>query len=176
MATKMSDAAKLLRTNESKEMASLRCQLVELQAEGDDKTTLGKLHQQLMVLQLSEATALQKHQVYQEENLRLQAQVLQAQKLLDNQDEAARQHRADAQQEITYLRKTLQVRAAVVFCVKAGEGGEREGERERGREERERVWNMGTRYAKGEQANGRSGQEGTGGMRRIFFKKILNAR
>ena len=42
------------------EMSSLRHQLLDLQMQSDEKTVAGKLHHQIVTLEISEATALKK--------------------------------------------------------------------------------------------------------------------
>lgn len=109
MATKLSDISKLQRASETKEVKALRQQLLELQAGAQETASLGKLHQQLVALQLSEDAAVQKHAACSEENLKLQAQLLHLEKELEEKDEILQQHRSDAHSEISYLRKSLQV-------------------------------------------------------------------
>ena len=42
------------------ELSSLRHQLLDLQMQSDDKTVIGKLHHQIVTLQVSESAALKK--------------------------------------------------------------------------------------------------------------------
>ncbi len=44
------------------ELSSLRHQLLDLQTQSDEKTVIGKLHHQIVALQVSEATALKRQE------------------------------------------------------------------------------------------------------------------
>lgn len=60
VARQQSVAMEMWQKSRDLEMSSLRHQLLDLQMQSDDKTATGKLHHQIMTLQVSEATALKK--------------------------------------------------------------------------------------------------------------------
>jgi len=60
VARQQSVAMEMWQKSRDLEMSSLRHQLLDLQMQSDDKTATGKLHHQIMTLQVGEATALKK--------------------------------------------------------------------------------------------------------------------
>ena len=60
IARQQSVAMETWQTSHDIELSSLRHQLLDLQMQSDEKTVIGKLHHQLVTLQVSEASAMKK--------------------------------------------------------------------------------------------------------------------
>lgn len=60
VARQQSVAMEMWQKSRDLEMSSLRHQLLDLQMQSDEKTVAGKLHHQIVTLEISEATALKK--------------------------------------------------------------------------------------------------------------------
>ena len=58
-------AVEMIQTSHDLEMTSLRQQVFDLQGTSDEKAAMGRLHHQLLALQVSEATALKRVEVAQ---------------------------------------------------------------------------------------------------------------
>ena len=56
-------AMEMVQKSDDLEVRSLRHQLLDLQSGSDDRTTVGRLHHQLLALQVSEAKALKRQEV-----------------------------------------------------------------------------------------------------------------
>ncbi|KAJ3083752.1 hypothetical protein HK102_000920, partial [Quaeritorhiza haematococci] len=104
--TQAADLAYLQTTSE-KEKQMLRATIEELQMEGDEKLLIGKLHHHILVLQVSEATALRKLEGANEKCLKLEGRVVQLEKAVDDRDNTIYQMKLDNKTKATFLRKNI---------------------------------------------------------------------
>ncbi|XP_061435038.1 centrosomal protein of 290 kDa-like [Lethenteron reissneri] len=91
-----------------KEVESLRRQLSDLQCRSDEKTLLGTLHQHIMALQLSEATALRKLETARAKLSRAEAWGLRLEQQLDQREQTLIHARAEGHSRAGHLRRALQ--------------------------------------------------------------------
>ncbi|XP_078738391.1 centrosomal protein of 290 kDa isoform X3 [Lampetra fluviatilis] len=91
-----------------KEVESLRRQLSDLQCRSDEKTLLGTLHQHIMALQLSEATALRKLETVRAKLSRAEAWGLRLEQQLDQREQTLIHARAEGHSRAGHLRRALQ--------------------------------------------------------------------
>ncbi|XP_032834088.2 centrosomal protein of 290 kDa [Petromyzon marinus] len=91
-----------------KEVESLRRQLSDLQCRSDEKTLLGTLHQHIMALQLSEATALRKLDTVRAKLSRAEAWGLRLEQQLDQREQTLIHARAEGHSRAGHLRRALQ--------------------------------------------------------------------
>ncbi|GAB1607429.1 hypothetical protein Ahia01_001026400 [Argonauta hians] len=90
-----------------KEVASLRQQLLDIQSQTEEKTIIGKLHRQIVQLQVSEGTAMQKYENLLRKVSKLDAQILQLEQLLDLKNQAMFRSRSNSQNTIKQLKRSL---------------------------------------------------------------------
>ena len=74
----------------------------------DDKTEIGKLHRQIISLQISEATAIRKLQNSIQMNKKLETQLLRTEQKLDQERQESFYTKKEFTSKITYLRSTIQ--------------------------------------------------------------------
>ncbi|XP_062856826.1 centrosomal protein of 290 kDa [Trichomycterus rosablanca] len=90
-----------------KEVESLRRQVLDYQAQSDEKALIAKLHQHIVALQLSEAAAVSKLQTCTTRLHHLEAQRLRAEQQLDTQQQALWQARQEGRHRARHLRHAL---------------------------------------------------------------------
>lgn len=90
-----------------KEMLSLRQQLLDFQVQSDEKTIIGKLHRHIVLLQISEGTALRKLNETQKKVIKLEAQVLRIEQRLDDKNQTIFHNRTEAHSKATHLKRNL---------------------------------------------------------------------
>ncbi|GAA6084750.1 centrosomal protein of 290 kDa isoform X1 [Tachysurus ichikawai] len=81
-----------------KEVECLRKQVLDYQAQSDEKALIAKLHQHIVALQLSETTAVSRLELYTTRLRHLEAQRLRAEQQLDAQHQALWQARQEGRQ------------------------------------------------------------------------------
>ena len=91
----------------SAEVTSLRQQLLDFQAQSDEKTIIGKLHRHIVRLQVSEGIALRKLDDAVKKTYRLEAQLLRAEQRLDDKEQTIYHNRMEARSKTRYLRNTV---------------------------------------------------------------------
>ncbi|TPX68705.1 hypothetical protein SpCBS45565_g02947 [Spizellomyces sp. 'palustris'] len=94
-----------------KEKSILRAAVEELQMEGDEKLVIGKLHQHILTLQMSEATIVRKLEAAHANTLRLESTVVQKvyyqlEKSIDERDNIIFQLRLDQKSSMRLLQKS----------------------------------------------------------------------
>ncbi|XP_074654662.1 centrosomal protein of 290 kDa-like [Tubulanus polymorphus] len=104
MQAKALDAQQVSR---DKEVLSLRQQLLDIQAQSDEKTIIGKLHRQIVLLQVSEGTAVRKYEDAQKKIIKLEAQVLQREHKLDEKDQALFHNQVESRSKSKHLKRTI---------------------------------------------------------------------
>ncbi|XP_048867180.1 centrosomal protein of 290 kDa isoform X2 [Brienomyrus brachyistius] len=91
-----------------KELESLRRQVLDYQSQSDEKALVAKLHQHIVALQVSEATAVTKLEAMVLKIQKLEAQNLRAEQRLDEKERALYYARQEARNRVQHLRHTVQ--------------------------------------------------------------------
>lgn len=91
-----------------KEVTSLRQQLLDFQCQSDEKSVIGKLHRQLVQLQISEGTSVRKVQDNHKKILKLEAQLLRTERKVDEKDQTIYHNSQESRTKQRYLKSTLQ--------------------------------------------------------------------
>ncbi|XP_051978997.1 centrosomal protein of 290 kDa [Xyrauchen texanus] len=91
-----------------KEVESLRRQVLDYQAQSDEKALIAKLHQHIVAIQLSETTAISRLEAATVRLQKLEAQKLRAEQQLDAQQQALWHARQEGHQRARHLRHTIQ--------------------------------------------------------------------
>ncbi|XP_076776205.1 centrosomal protein of 290 kDa isoform X2 [Arvicanthis niloticus] len=91
-----------------KEVESLRMQLLDFQAQSDEKALIAKLHQHVVSLQISEATALGKLQSVTSKLQKMEAYNLRLEQKLDEKEQALYYARLEGRNRANHLRQTIQ--------------------------------------------------------------------
>ncbi|XP_026962939.1 centrosomal protein of 290 kDa isoform X3 [Sagmatias obliquidens] len=91
-----------------KEVESIRMQLLDYQAQSDEKALIAKLHQHVVSLQVSEATALGKLESVTSKLQKMEAHNLRLEQKLDEKEQALYSARLEGRNRATHLRQTIQ--------------------------------------------------------------------
>ncbi|TRZ00666.1 hypothetical protein DNTS_032011 [Danionella cerebrum] len=91
-----------------KEVESLRRQVMDYQAQSDEKALIAKLHQHIVALQLSETTAISRLEATNTRLQKLEAQKLRVEQQLDAQQQALWHARQEGHQRAKHLRQNIQ--------------------------------------------------------------------
>ncbi|XP_051740645.1 centrosomal protein of 290 kDa isoform X2 [Ctenopharyngodon idella] len=91
-----------------KEVESLRRQVLDYQAQSDEKALIAKLHQHIVALQLSETTAISRLEATTTRLQKLEAQKLRVEQQLDAQQQTLWHARQEGHQRARHLRQTIQ--------------------------------------------------------------------
>ncbi|XP_075863239.1 centrosomal protein of 290 kDa isoform X3 [Microcebus murinus] len=91
-----------------KEVESLRMQLLDYQAQSDEKALIAKLHQCIVSLQISEATALGKLESVTSKLKKVEAYNLRLEQKLDEKEQALYYARLEGRNRAKHLRQTIQ--------------------------------------------------------------------
>ncbi|XP_077066811.1 centrosomal protein of 290 kDa isoform X8 [Siphateles boraxobius] len=91
-----------------KEVESLRRQVLDYQAQSDEKALIAKLHQHIVALQLSETTAISRLEAANTRLKKLEAQKLRVEQQLDAQQQTLWHARQEGHQRARHLRHTIQ--------------------------------------------------------------------
>uniref|UniRef100_A0A8D1QTK9 Centrosomal protein 290 n=1 Tax=Sus scrofa TaxID=9823 RepID=A0A8D1QTK9_PIG len=91
-----------------KEVESIRMQLLDYQAQSDEKALIAKLHQHLVSLQVSEATALGKLESVTSKLQKIEAHNLRLEQKLDEKEQALYFARLEGRNRAKHLRQTIQ--------------------------------------------------------------------
>ncbi|XP_007449183.1 PREDICTED: centrosomal protein of 290 kDa [Lipotes vexillifer] len=91
-----------------KEVESIRMQLLDYQAQSDEKALIAKLHQHIVSLQVSEATALGKLESVTSKLQKMEAHNLRLEQKLDEKEQALYSARLEGRNRATHLRQTIQ--------------------------------------------------------------------
>ncbi|XP_030637377.1 centrosomal protein of 290 kDa [Chanos chanos] len=91
-----------------KEAEALRKQVLEYQAQSDEKALIAKLHQHIVALQLSETAAISKLEASAVQLRKLEAQKLRLEQQTDNLQQALWHSRQEGRQRARHLRQTIQ--------------------------------------------------------------------
>ncbi|XP_057342871.1 centrosomal protein of 290 kDa isoform X3 [Manis pentadactyla] len=91
-----------------KEVESIRMQLSDYQAQSDEKLLIAKLHQHIVSLQVSEATALGKLESVTSKLQKVEAYNLRLEQKLDEKEQALCYARSEGRNRAKHLRQTIQ--------------------------------------------------------------------
>ncbi|XP_073940179.1 centrosomal protein of 290 kDa isoform X3 [Castor canadensis] len=91
-----------------KEVESLRMQLLDYQAQSDEKALIAKLHQHIVSLQISEVTALGKLESVTSKLHKIEAYNLRIEQKLDEKEQALYYTRLEGRNRAKHLRQTIQ--------------------------------------------------------------------
>ncbi|XP_015426619.1 PREDICTED: centrosomal protein of 290 kDa isoform X2 [Myotis davidii] len=91
-----------------KEVESIRMQLLDYQAQSDEKALIAKLHQHLVSLQISEVTALGKLESVTSKLQKMEACNLRLEQKLDEKEQALYYARLEGRNRAKHLRQTIQ--------------------------------------------------------------------
>nr|KAF6367914.1 centrosomal protein 290 [Myotis myotis] len=91
-----------------KEVESIRMQLLDYQAQSDEKALIAKLHQHLVSLQISEVTALGKLESVTSKLQKMEAYNLRLEQKLDEKEQALYYARLEGRNRAKHLRQTIQ--------------------------------------------------------------------
>ncbi|XP_052399727.1 centrosomal protein of 290 kDa isoform X2 [Carassius gibelio] len=91
-----------------KEVESLRRQVLDYQAQSDEKALIAKLHQHIVALQLSETTAISQLEATKTRLQKCEAQKLRIEQQMDAQQQALWHARQEGHQRARHLRHTIQ--------------------------------------------------------------------
>nr|KAF6373221.1 centrosomal protein 290 [Pipistrellus kuhlii] len=91
-----------------KEVESIRTQLLDYQAQSDEKALIAKLHQHLVSLQISEVTALGKLESVTSKLQKTEAYNLRLEQKLDEKEQALYYARLEGRNRAKHLRQTIQ--------------------------------------------------------------------
>ncbi|KAG5845827.1 hypothetical protein ANANG_G00143310 [Anguilla anguilla] len=91
-----------------KEVEALRRQVLDYQAESDEKALVAKLHQHIVALQVSEATAVSRLEAAALKARQLEARLLRAEQRLDDKEQALYHARLEGRNRARHLRQTVQ--------------------------------------------------------------------
>ncbi|XP_014672525.1 PREDICTED: centrosomal protein of 290 kDa-like [Priapulus caudatus] len=107
IATFQRQATEAMQTSREKEVTSLRQQLLDIQVQSDEKTVIGKLHHQLVALQVSEGLAVRKLEKSTNQVSKLTAQILRLEQRLDEKDQRLFHLGQESRSKVAYLKVTL---------------------------------------------------------------------
>ncbi|XP_028934653.1 centrosomal protein of 290 kDa isoform X2 [Ornithorhynchus anatinus] len=91
-----------------KEVESLRMQVLDYQAQSDEKALIAKLHQHIVALQISEATAVGKLESITSKFQKMEAYNLRLEQKLDDKEQALYYARLEGRNRAKHLRQTIQ--------------------------------------------------------------------
>ncbi|XP_052609182.1 centrosomal protein of 290 kDa isoform X1 [Peromyscus californicus insignis] len=108
IAKRQVDFLNLQQQSREKEVESLRTQLLDYQAQSDEKALIAKLHQHLVSLQISEATALGKLETVTSKLQKMEAYSLRLEQKLDEKEQTLYYARLEGRNRAKHLRQTIQ--------------------------------------------------------------------
>ncbi|XP_077195096.1 centrosomal protein of 290 kDa isoform X2 [Paroedura picta] len=91
-----------------KEVQSLRMQILDFQAQSDEKALIAKLHQHIVALQISEATAMAKLEANTSKLQKMEIANLRLEQKLDDKEQALYYARLEGRNRAKHLRQTIQ--------------------------------------------------------------------
>ncbi|KAL1775080.1 centrosomal protein of 290 kDa [Sigmodon hispidus] len=108
IAKRQVDFLNLQQQSREKEVESLRMQLLDYQAQSDEKALIAKLHQHVVSLQISEATALVKLESVTSKLQKMEAYNLRLEQKLDEKEQTLYFARLEGRNRAKHLRQTIQ--------------------------------------------------------------------
>uniref|UniRef100_A0A8C0SQB0 Centrosomal protein 290 n=1 Tax=Canis lupus familiaris TaxID=9615 RepID=A0A8C0SQB0_CANLF len=108
IAKRQVEILKAQQQSREKEVESVRMQLLDYQAQSDEKALIAKLHQHIVSLQISEATALGKLESVTSKLQKTEACNLRLEQKLDEKEQALYYARLEGRNRAKHLRQTIQ--------------------------------------------------------------------
>uniref|UniRef100_A0A670IPR0 Centrosomal protein 290 n=1 Tax=Podarcis muralis TaxID=64176 RepID=A0A670IPR0_PODMU len=102
------DALENRQQSREKEVESLRMQILDFQAQSDEKTLVAKLHQHIVALQVSEATAVAKLEAAISKLQKMEVANMRLEQKLDDKEQALYYTRLEGRNRAKHLRQTVQ--------------------------------------------------------------------
>ncbi|XP_033017659.1 centrosomal protein of 290 kDa isoform X3 [Lacerta agilis] len=102
------DALENRQQSREKEVESLRMQILDYQAQSDEKTLVAKLHQHIVALQVSEATAVAKLEAAMSKLQKMEVANMRLEQKLDDKEQALYYSRLEGRNRAKHLRQTVQ--------------------------------------------------------------------
>ncbi|XP_053262728.1 centrosomal protein of 290 kDa isoform X1 [Podarcis raffonei] len=102
------DALENRQQSREKEVESLRMQILDFQAQSDEKTLVAKLHQHIVALQVSEATAVAKLETAMSKLQKMEVANMRLEQKLDDKEQALYYTRLEGRNRAKHLRQTVQ--------------------------------------------------------------------
>ncbi|CAI5785693.1 Centrosomal protein 290 [Podarcis lilfordi] len=102
------DALENRQQSREKEVESLRMQILDFQAQSDEKTLVAKLHQHIVALQVSEATAVAKLEAAMSKLQKMEVANMRLEQKLDDKEQALYYTRLEGRNRAKHLRQTVQ--------------------------------------------------------------------
>ncbi|ETE69450.1 Centrosomal protein, partial [Ophiophagus hannah] len=94
--------------SKDKEVESLRMQILDYQVQSDEKTLIAKLHQHIVALQVSEATAITKLAAATSKLQKAEIANMRLEQKLDDKEQALYYARVEGKNRVKHLRQTVQ--------------------------------------------------------------------
>ncbi|XP_048463896.1 centrosomal protein of 290 kDa [Rhincodon typus] len=101
-------ALEALQQSREKEVEALRKQVLDYQAQSDERALIATLHQHIIALQVSEATAVSKLQAFASKLQKMEACNLRLMQKLDEKDQTLFHTRLEGRNKAKHLRQTIQ--------------------------------------------------------------------
>ncbi|XP_054436151.1 centrosomal protein of 290 kDa [Pteronotus mesoamericanus] len=108
IAKRQVEILKAQQQSRDKEVESIRVQLLDYQAQSDEKALIAKLHQHIVSLQISEVTALGKLESLTSKLQKMEACNLRLEQKLDEKEQALYYARLEGRNRAKHLRQTIQ--------------------------------------------------------------------
>ncbi|XP_060101141.1 centrosomal protein of 290 kDa [Heteronotia binoei] len=102
------DALESRHQSSEKEVQSLRMQILDYQAQSDEKALIAKLHQHIVALQISEATAMARLEATTSKLQKMEIANLRLEQKLDDKEQALYYARLEGRNRAKHLRQTVQ--------------------------------------------------------------------
>ncbi|XP_048357510.1 centrosomal protein of 290 kDa [Sphaerodactylus townsendi] len=102
------DALENRQQSREKEVESLRMQILDYQAQSDEKALIAKLHQHIVALQISESTAVAKLEATTSKLQKMEVANLRLEQKLDDKEQALYYARLEGRNRAKHLRQTVQ--------------------------------------------------------------------
>ncbi|XP_054845400.1 centrosomal protein of 290 kDa [Eublepharis macularius] len=102
------DALENRQQSREKEVESLRMQILDYQAQSDEKALIAKLHQHIVALQVSESTAVAKLEATTSKLQKMEISNLRLEQKLDDKEQALYYARLEGRNRAKHLRQTIQ--------------------------------------------------------------------
>lgn len=108
VATMQVKAIQSQQVSHDKELISLRQQLIDIQAQSDEKTVIGKLHRHIVQLQMSEGMASRRLDEAKMKLTKLDALSLRMEQRADEKEQTIYHNRLESRSKVRHLKQTIQ--------------------------------------------------------------------
>lgn len=108
IATEQANIYRLKQDNDSAEKASLQERLLDIESQSDDRTTIGKLHRQILTLKAANNELISRFETTNTESSRRRVQLLRLEEKLEDANASLRRVREESKATSNHLRAKLQ--------------------------------------------------------------------